>query len=67
MTQNVNSIGGAAGSANDATGQLTAADYAYHAHESYQYDANGNRTSKFVDANQNGQLDAGGTDITQYT
>ena len=27
----------------------------------------GNRTLRFIDANQNGQLDAGDTDITQYT
>lgn len=27
---------------------------------------NGNRTCKLIDANQNGQPDAGGTDITQY-
>ena len=33
----------------------------------YQYDAEGNRTLRFIDANQNGQLDAGDTDITQYT
>lgn len=33
----------------------------------YQYDAAGNRTAKFIDANQNGQLDARDTDITQYT
>ncbi len=32
----------------------------------YQYDAEGNRTLRFIDANQNGQLDAGDTDITQY-
>ena len=33
----------------------------------YLYDAEGNRTHRFIDANQNGQLDAGDTDITQYT
>uniref|UniRef100_UPI0032206C09 hypothetical protein n=1 Tax=Thermogutta sp. TaxID=1962930 RepID=UPI0032206C09 len=33
----------------------------------YLYDAEGNRTHRFIDANANGQLDAGDTDITQYT
>ncbi len=33
----------------------------------YLYDAEGNRTHRFIDNNQNGQLDAGDTDITQYT
>jgi len=33
----------------------------------YLYDAEGNRTARFIDANQNGQLDAGDADITQYT
>ncbi|GAB6167539.1 hypothetical protein JCM19992_35390 [Thermostilla marina] len=33
----------------------------------YQYDAEGNRTHRFIDANQSGRLDAGDTDITQYT
>ncbi|GAB6188113.1 hypothetical protein [Thermopirellula anaerolimosa] len=33
----------------------------------YLYDAEGNRTHRFIDANQNGQLDSGDTDITQYT
>jgi len=33
----------------------------------YQYDAEANRTHRFIDANQNGQLDSGDTDITQYT
>ena len=29
--------------------------------------AEGNRTHRFIDANQNGQLDSGDTDITEYT
>jgi RHS repeat-associated protein len=33
----------------------------------YLYDAEGNRTHRFIDTNQNGQLDQGDTDITQYT
>ena len=33
----------------------------------YQYDAPGHRTAKFIDTNQNGRLHAGDTDITQYT
>ncbi|ASV76677.1 hypothetical protein THTE_4076 [Thermogutta terrifontis] len=33
----------------------------------YLYDAEGNRTHRFIDTNANGQLDAGDTDITQYT
>ena len=33
----------------------------------YTYDAEGNRTAKFVDNNANGVLDAGDTSITQYT
>ena len=33
----------------------------------YLYDAEGNRTHRFIDANQNGQLDSGDGDITQYT
>jgi YD repeat-containing protein len=33
----------------------------------YQYDAEGNRTHRLIDVNQNGQLDSGDTDITQYT
>jgi len=32
-----------------------------------QYDAERNRTHRFIDANQNGQLDSGDTDITEYT
>jgi len=40
----------------DLAGQLTGVD-----------DAEGNRTARFIDANQNGQLDAGDTDITEYT
>ncbi len=33
----------------------------------YTYDDNGNRTAKFVDADADGVLDAGDTDITTYT
>ena len=33
----------------------------------YAYDAEGNRTAKFVDTNHDGVLDSGDTDITQYT
>ena len=33
----------------------------------YQYDAAGNRTARFVDADADGLLDAGDTNITQYT
>jgi len=40
----------------DLAGQLTGVDH-----------AEGNRTARFIDANQNGQLDAGDTDITEYT
>ncbi|GAB6188118.1 RHS repeat-associated core domain-containing protein [Thermopirellula anaerolimosa] len=32
----------------------------------YQYDAEGNRTYRFIDNNANGQLDQGDTDITKY-
>ena len=32
----------------------------------YLYDAERNRTHRFIDVNQNGQLDQGDTDITQY-
>jgi len=32
----------------------------------YLYDAEGNRTHRFIDVNQTGQLDQGHTDITQY-
>jgi len=32
----------------------------------YLYDAEGNRTYRFIDNNQNGQLDQGDTDITKY-
>jgi len=33
----------------------------------YSYDAEGNRIAKFIDADANGVLDAGETDITTYT
>jgi RHS repeat-associated protein len=33
---------------------------------SYTYDAEGNRTARFVDANADGVLDAGDTDVTEY-
>ena len=33
----------------------------------YAYDAEGNRTARFIDANHDGVLDAGDTDITEYT
>ena len=33
----------------------------------YAYDADGNRTAKFIDNNHDGVLEAGDTDITQYT
>ena len=33
----------------------------------YAYDAEGNRIAKFIDANDDGVLDAGDTSITQYT
>ncbi len=33
----------------------------------YTYDAEGNRTAKFIDANGDGVLDAGDTNITEYT
>jgi RHS repeat-associated protein len=33
----------------------------------YTYDAEGNRTSKFIDANADGVLDSGDTAVTQYT
>jgi RHS repeat-associated protein len=32
----------------------------------YLYDAEGNRTHRFIDNNQNGQLDQGDSDITKY-
>ena len=32
----------------------------------YAYDAEGNRTAKFIDANADGILDAGDTDVTQF-
>ena len=99
MTQYVNSIDGTANYTNDATGQLTAADYDYQSDESYLYDENGNRLSangstyiigannqllsdgtyrylydaegnctyRFIDNNQNGQLDQGDSEITEYT
>jgi RHS repeat-associated protein len=33
----------------------------------YAYDAEGNRTEKFIDANHDGVLDAGDTDVTEFT
>ncbi len=33
----------------------------------YTYDAEGNRTARYVDTNSNALLDAGDTDITEYT
>jgi RHS repeat-associated protein len=33
----------------------------------YAYDAEGNRTEKFIDANHDGVLDAGDTDVTAFT
>jgi RHS repeat-associated protein len=33
----------------------------------YAYDGEGNRTEKFIDANHDGVLDAGDTDVTQFT
>ena len=33
----------------------------------YEYDGEGNRIAKFIDVNADGVLDAGDTDITQYT
>ena len=33
----------------------------------YAYDAEGNRTEKFIDNNHDGVLDAGDTDVTEYT
>ena len=33
----------------------------------YSYDAEGNRTAKFIDANHDGVLDAGDTDVTEFT
>jgi RHS repeat-associated protein len=33
----------------------------------YAYDAEGNRTAKFIDANHDGVLDAGDTDVTEFT
>jgi hypothetical protein len=34
---------------------------------SYAYDAEGNRTARFIDVDEDGILDAGDTDIAQYT
>jgi RHS repeat-associated protein len=33
----------------------------------YSYDAEGNRTAKFIDTNHDGVLDAGDTDVTEFT
>jgi RHS repeat-associated protein len=33
----------------------------------YAYDAEGNRTEKFIDTNHDGVLDAGDTDVTEFT
>jgi hypothetical protein len=33
----------------------------------YSYDAEGNRTARFIDVNLDGVLDAGDTDIARYT
>ena len=98
MTGSTNTIDGTADYTNDATGQLTGADYDYQTDEAYVYDANGNRitangatyttdgnnqlvsdgtyrylydgegnrTAKFIDANSNGVIDSGDSDITTY-
>ena len=44
-------------------GNRTTSDGTY----TYTYDAEGNRTARFVDGNSNGTLDSGDTDVTEYT
>ncbi|MBC7353892.1 MAG: hypothetical protein H5U08_16150, partial [Thermogutta sp.] len=52
-----------AGSCDTGTNNRLLSDGTYR----YQYDAEGNRTHRFIDTNANGQLDSGDRDITQYT
>ena len=59
----------------DANGNRTNAGYVIGADNrllsdgtyTYSYDAEGNRTAKFIDANHDGVLDAGDTDVTEFT
>jgi RHS repeat-associated protein len=61
LTQYINSIDGTVDYTNDATGQLTGADYDYQTDESYTYDENGNRTNTGYVTGDNNQLLSDGT------
>ncbi len=61
MTRFVSSADGTADYANDATGQLTGADYNYQTDEAYTYDANGNRTNNGYAVGTNNRMLSDGT------
>ncbi len=54
-------VDGTAGYTNDATGQLTGADYDYQADETYVYDDNGNRVNNGYTVGANNQMTSDGT------
>ncbi|MCL4695266.1 MAG: RHS repeat-associated core domain-containing protein [Candidatus Hydrogenedentes bacterium] len=54
-------VDGTAGYTNDATGQLTGADYDYQADETYVYDENGNRVNNGYTVGANNQMTSDGT------
>ena len=54
-------VDGTAAYANDATGQLTGADYDYQADETYVYDDNGNRVNNGYTVGANNQMTSYGT------
>lgn len=54
-------VDGTAAYTNDATGQLTGADYDYQADETYVYDENGNRVNNGYTVGANNQMTSDGT------